>query len=180
MSRQPEECGAFDVALFALGALPLHDANAVEEHLQSGCEPCLDELEHFAAVADQLSLSVTPVSPSPELRQRVLDRIAPPAAREQRKIVRGNDSPWLALPIPGVETRQLIGNRTLLVRMQPGAVFPEHDHPLAEQCYVVAGSITDSAGLTLNAGDFIVMFKGTQHAPIHSETGCTLVIAYAD
>jgi anti-sigma factor ChrR (cupin superfamily) len=84
------------------------------------------------------------------------------------------------MPIPGVEMRHLIGNKTVMFRMQAEAVFPRHDHAQAEQCYVLEGSLTDSDGLTVYAGDFVVMSKGTMHEPLHSKTGCTLFVAYAD
>jgi anti-sigma factor ChrR (cupin superfamily) len=135
-------------------------------------------------VAEQLSLSVAPVEPPKELRQRLLERIKAPAScaetTEHRKVVRGHDAPWVKMPIPGVEIRPLLGKKTFLVRMQAGAVFPKHDHPQAEQCYVLEGSITDCDGLTLNAGDFVVMSRDIEHDPIRSATGCTLFISYAD
>ena len=186
-AEQLEDC-AVDAALYALGTLPPEKANAVELRLRGGCSFCLAQVEHYAAVAEHLSLSVTPVQPSPELRERLLARlnVHEPAAvhtphlAKHRKVVRGNDGPWVKMPIPGVEMRPLIGEKTFLIRMQPGAAFPKHDHPQAEQCYVLSGSITDSDGLNLHAGDFVVMSRGTQHDPIHSTTGCTLFIAYAD
>jgi anti-sigma factor ChrR (cupin superfamily) len=178
-----EDC-TVDVALYALGTLPADKALAVEQRLQSGCPLCLAHAAQYAAVAEHLSLSVAPVTPSAALRHRVLDRVQLHAAAvektEHRKVVRGKNQPWIKLPIPGVEMRPLIGEKTFMVRMQPGAVFPKHDHPQAEQCYVIEGSITDSDGLTLHAGDFVVMSSGTEHDPIRSANGCTLLIAYAD
>jgi len=181
-----EECEDYtaDVALYALGTLPADKAHAVEQRLQSGCPFCLARAAQYAVVAEHLSLSVAPVTPPPGLRKRVLDRLplhaVPAETTEHRKVVRGQDQPWIKLPIPGVEMRPLIGEKTFMVRMQPGAVFPKHDHPQAEQCYVIEGSITDSDGLTLHAGDFVVMSSGTEHNPIRSANGCTLFIAYAD
>jgi anti-sigma factor ChrR (cupin superfamily) len=96
------------------------------------------------------------------------------------KIVRGHDGGWVKMPFAGVEIRPLIGQKTLLVRMQPGAVFPKHEHPQAEQCYVIEGSITDSSGVTLGAGDFVVMAAGMEHEPIRSENGATFLITYAN
>ena len=94
--------------------------------------------------------------------------------------MRGTDSPRIALAAPGVEVRRLLGRKTLLVRMQPGAVFPEHEHLQMEQCYVLEGSVTDSDGLTANAGDFICMPAGITHQPIHTMTGCVFLIAYTN
>jgi anti-sigma factor RsiW len=178
-----DDC-AVDAALYVLGTLPPEKAGAVEQRLRSGCPYCAAQAEHYAAVAEHLSLAAAPVEPRPELRKRLLDRIkpfdAPPQAFEQRKIVRGNDGPWVKMPVPGVEMRSLIADKTFLVRMRAGTVFPKHDHAQAEQCFVLEGTITDSDGTTLRAGDFVVMSSGTQHDPIHTDSGCTLFIAYAD
>jgi anti-sigma factor ChrR (cupin superfamily) len=93
-------------------------------------------------------------------------------------IVRGGDSPWVQLPVPGVEIRPLLGRKTLLVRMQPGSVFPAHEHRQVEQCYVLEGSVTDSDGVTAHADDFVCMPAGITHQPIHTDTGCLFLITY--
>jgi gentisate 1,2-dioxygenase len=178
-----DECAA-DAALYVLGALSPEMTSAFEQRLRSGCPYCATQAAQLSSVADQLSMAVSPVKPRPELRRRLLDRIErigkAPESSHHMRIVRKDDARWVKMPSAGVEIRQLIGNQTLMVRMQPGAVFPEHDHPKAEQCYVLEGSITDSDGVTLNAGDFVVMSSGIQHAPLHTETGCTLLIAYTE
>jgi quercetin dioxygenase-like cupin family protein len=176
-----EDCAA-DAALYVLGALSPEMAGAFELRLRSGCSYCSMQAEHFTVIAENLSLAANPVEPRPALRQRLLDRLQirkdATQPSKQMKVVRSGDAPWVKMPFPGIEVRPLIGEKTLMLRMQPGAVFPEHYHPGAEQCYVLEGSITDSDGITLNAGDFVVMPAGIQHAPIRSETGCTLFIAY--
>jgi quercetin dioxygenase-like cupin family protein len=182
-AEQIDDC-ASDAALFVLGTLSAEEAGAFEQRLRSGCKFCLAQAAHYSAIAEYLSVSAPAVEPSPSMRQRLLDRIQPrdkePLQTEHMTIVRGGDSPWIKMPFPGVEIRPLIGEKTLMVRMQPGAVFPKHDHPHAEQCLVLEGSITDSDGTTLHAGDFVVMSGGIQHDPLRSDTGCTLFIAYAD
>jgi quercetin dioxygenase-like cupin family protein len=92
-------------------------------------------------------------------------------------IVRGGTI-WMPLPTPGIEVRPLLGERTLLVRMQAGAVYPPHEHRYAEQCYVLEGSITDNNGVTVFAGDFVCMPAGSTHGEIRSETGCMFLLAY--
>jgi len=79
--------------------------------------------------------------------------------------------------MPGIETRRLFGEKTLLVRMAPGTVFPEHQHSAAEQCLILEGSIR-AGPITAYAGDYTYMPKGSSHPPLISETGCTLLIAY--
>lgn len=176
---------AGDAALYVLGALTPDNAGAFELRLRSGCPYCAKQAEQFASVAEQLPLALNPVAARPELRQRLLDRIQdqprPGKASEaskRLKLVRNGEGSWRQMPFPGVEVRRLFGSKTMMLRMQAGAVFPGHDHPSAEQCYVLEGTVTDSDGLTLGVGDFVVMSGGAQHAPLHSETGCTLLIAY--
>ncbi len=186
LRNEMEGCAA-DAANYALGTLTQEEAHAFEQRLRSGCPFCLAQAEQYAVVTEQLSVSVDPVQPAAALKTRLMDRIQPktvPVPSPHMTIVRGSDSPWVKLPFPGVEVRSLIrdktGAKTLMLRMQPGAVFPQHPHPVAEQCYVLEGTITDSDGITLRAGDFVVMSGGIVHDPIHTDTGCTLLIAYAE
>jgi quercetin dioxygenase-like cupin family protein len=181
-----EDCRV-EAALYALGGLAPDKAQAVEGRLRCGCALCLAEVRQYSLVAEQLAFSVEPIEPPRELRQRLLERIqhsSEPSVAEHMTIVRRSDSDngsdWVRMPFPGVEIRSLIGEKTLLIRMQPGAVFPKHGHPQREQCYVLEGSITDSAGVTLHAGDFVVMSAGIEHEPIRSEEGATFLITYAD
>jgi anti-sigma factor ChrR (cupin superfamily) len=111
----------------------------------------------------------------------LLERIAPGStSKNELKLVRASDSPWVALGAPGVEVRPLLGRKTLLVRMQPGAAFPEHEHRQVEQCYVLEGSVTDSDGITAYAGDFVCMPADITHTLIHTDTGCVFLIAYTN
>ena len=182
-----------DAALYALGTLPPEEAQRFEQRLRSGCPFCTAESVAFAEAAENLVLSVAPQEPPPLLRERVLKRISAieresdqPKDADERSaspdkdmiIVRGADSPWIPLPVAGADIRPLLGQQTFLVRMAPGTVYPVHMHEQSEQCYVLEGSITDSDGITAHAGDFVCMRAGTQHEPIHTDTGCVLLIAY--
>jgi anti-sigma factor ChrR (cupin superfamily) len=179
-SEEARECSAA-AALYALGALPAENMAQFAQRLASGCPLCTVSLGDYAEVADQLALSAAISEPPPTLRARVLERIAAsPISRDEMTLVRSGDSPWIALAAPGVEVRWLLGRKTLLVRMQPGAVFPEHEHRQVEQCYVLEGSVTDADGVTVHAGDFICMPAGITHRPIHTATGCVFLIAYTN
>jgi anti-sigma factor ChrR (cupin superfamily) len=186
--RSGMDACADDAANYALGTLTPEEARAFGQRLRSGCPYCLAQAEQYAAVTEQLALSVDQVSPPEALKKRLMARIQPPAPvpvpSPHMTIVRGADSPWVRLPFPGVEMRSLIrdktGAKTLMLRMQPGAIFPQHPHPVAEQCYVLEGTNTESDGITLRAGDIVVMSGGIVHEPIHTDTGCTLLIAYAE
>jgi len=180
MTSAMRECST-TAALYALGALPAENETQFEQRLQSGCPLCTMWYGEYAGVADQLAASAPATPPDASVRARLLERIAPASSsKNEMKLVRANDSPWVALGAPGVEVRPLLGRKTLLVRMQPGAVFPEHEHRQVEQCYVIEGSVTDSDGITAYAGDFVCMPANITHRPIHTNTGCVFLIAYTN
>jgi mannose-6-phosphate isomerase-like protein (cupin superfamily) len=176
-----EECRT-TAALYSLGALPEREKMQFEQRLSSDCPFCRAQLQEYATVADEIVLSIPFEEPDPSIRERLLDPIQIPApvppAPEGMKLIRSGDTPWRSLPSPGIEVRPLLGTKTLLVRMQPGAVYPSHEHRLSEQCFVLEGSIVDSTGITVHAGDFVCMPAGSTHGEIHTDTGCTFLIAY--
>jgi anti-sigma factor ChrR (cupin superfamily) len=86
--------------------------------------------------------------------------------------VRPNDMPWQKLRFPGCEGKTLLvdpasGIATLLIRMEPGAVLPDHEHVLIEQTYVLEGSLVDQegpdAGLEVGPGEFVWRPAGSRH-----------------
>src|SRR4051794_3899780 len=166
-----EKCST-TAALHSLGALSEAESKQFEQRIASGCPFCVAEFEAYSNVADHLTLGISQVEPSRYLRQRLLDHASaatnPPLSSEKdsakdKKVVRQLDAHWIPLPTPGIAVRFLLGQKTVLVRMRPGSVFPEHEHHQLEQCYVLEGSVTDSDGLTLSAGDFICMPSGITH-----------------
>ena len=167
-------------ALYALGALGPDEAGKFQKRMAAGCELCLSAFHECREVADALPLAAPQVAPPPELRQRLMDRIGTKVEKKKRppvgKLVRPGDTPWES-PMPGVDIRPLLGKQTMLVRMAPGTVLPEHDHEFGEQCLVLEGSIR-SENVTAHAGDFTYMPAGTSHPPLYSDTGCLLLITY--
>ena len=68
---------------------------------------------------------------------------------------------------PGIETKTLIvdpasGLLTMLMRMQPGAKIPDHEHVQIEQTYVLEGSLVCGEG-ECKAGDFVWRPAGSRH-----------------
>lgn len=171
-------------ALYCLDALPIDERGRFEQRLKSGCRFCLAEAAGYAHVIEELAASVSSERPDAALREKLLARIGAAAHHEPErlpphmKLVRAADQQWQALPFSGVEVRPLLGRKTLLVRMQPGSVYPSHEHTQAEQCYVLEGSIKDDSGITAQAGDFVCMAAGSTHGEIRTETGCVFLIAY--
>jgi hypothetical protein len=180
-SDQIEDCRTA-AALYSLGALPPEEARQFEQRLMSGCPFCSSEFAAYAYVTHELALCTPAHDLDPAVRQRLFDRIEgmpdSKSGSEEMILVRDDVTMWTPLPVPGIEVRPLLGEKTLLVRMQPGAVYPAHEHRYAEQCYMLEGSVTDSTGVTAFAGDFVCMPAGSTHGEIRTETGCVFLLAY--
>ena len=169
-------------ALYALGALTADETAHFKERVKSGCPLCQAELQECRRVAAVLAFAASEAAPPPSLRARLLDRIGVQpvggtSSLGEGLLVRANDTDWKRLPVPGVETRSLYGQKTFLVRMAPKSSIPAHDHGEAEQCLVLEGSVS-SDGVTAYAGDYTYMPAGSSHHPLYSEDGCLLLIAY--
>jgi anti-sigma factor ChrR (cupin superfamily) len=86
--------------------------------------------------------------------------------------LRPSDMPWQKTRFPGCEFKPLLvdaksGLATLLFKMEPGAVLPDHEHVLIEQTYVLDGSLVDKegldAGIEVGAGEFVWRPAGSRH-----------------
>ena len=66
------------------------------------------------------------------------------------------------------------GQVTSVVRYQPGAEFPAHNHPEGEEILVLEGVFSDEHG-DWPAGTYLLNPEGFRHAPF-SRQGCTLFV----
>ncbi len=101
-------------------------------------------------------------------------RFAPKASR----FVDVSGLPWVGTRFPGVETKTLFidhatGSVTALIRLAPGARLPDHEHPLAEQSFVLEGVLADDDG-RCEAGDFVWRPAGSRHEAWSPE-GCLVI-----
>ena len=69
------------------------------------------------------------------------------------------------------------GERTLLMKVDPGASFPLHAHEEVEQIYVLSGSFFDQ-DRTLRAGDYACRAPGAMHTA-GSEEGAVMLLIYS-
>ena len=99
-------------------------------------------------------------------------------------IVRTAETEWKPLVEGGVNTSgiflkplrvdQATGRApTFLLRFEPGAKYPYHDHPAGEELFVLLGSCVIE-GATLAEGDYLYTPPGSKHS-VRTDTGCTLL-----
>lgn len=173
--------------MFVLGLLSPDEHARFVERLNSGCQTTQAEVAAFRETVSAVGLTLPiPTGPPPALRDQLLARIAAesktPALEPDHSlmvVVRGNDLAWLPGPAPGVSVRLFNQQqKTMIVRMDPGSRIPVHHHTAAEHCLVLEGAVS-TGEITVHAGDYIFMPAGSTHGELHSETGCTFLIAYS-
>ena len=93
--------------------------------------------------------------------------------RLRSRHVRVDELPWERTEFPGVEYKTLLidkaqGLLTVLLRMAPGAVLPDHEHVRIEQTYVLEGRLVDKVGaevgLEVGPGEFVWRPAGSRHS----------------
>ena len=93
--------------------------------------------------------------------------------------------PWQTMRFPGCEMKPLLfdaksGIATMLMRMAPGAVLPDHEHVLIEQTYVIEGSLVDKEGpdegVEVGPGEFVWRPAGSRHVAWSPKGGTFLAM----
>src|SRR6202048_3652673 len=87
-------------------------------------------------------------------------------------VVRPESMEWQKTRFPGCEAKTLLFDRTTglmtaLMRFEPGAVLPDHEHVHIEQTYVLEGSPADKDGpakdIEVKAAEFVCREAGSRH-----------------
>ena len=87
---------------------------------------------------------------------------------EDSRFVDIHDLPWEDTKFPGVKSKTLLvdkasGLLTVLLKLDPGARLPDHEHVLIEQTFVIEGKLVDPDGVC-TAGNFVWRPAGSRHA----------------
>lgn len=107
--------------------------------------------------------------------------LAPLASR----LVDVPNMPWRPTRFAGIEVKPLLmdktqGLATVLMRMAPGSVLPDHQHVLIEQTWVLDGHLVDrdgpDAGMECSAGQFIWRPAGSRHSAWSPKGGTFLAM----
>lgn len=115
------------------------------------------------------------------MRERLLAAVRTPAPT--RYTVWAVDAEWVDTGMPGIRARVLAIDEansrvTLVVRAEPGAVYPAHRHYGPEDCFMISGSVILD-GRVLRAGDFHHADAGSEHAEITTTDGAEVLIVGA-
>ena len=101
------------------------------------------------------------------------------------RVVQANDMDWEPIKYPGCYVKTLMVDResgllTVLLKMDPGASLPDHEHALMEQTFMLEGRLVDKEGpekgLDVGPGEFVYRPAGSRHAAYTPEGGLMLAI----
>jgi len=185
--------------LNALGALEGAEREDLRAQLALPEAAVLSDVATFNDLAALMAIASTaPHEPSPTLKEKVLQRIAPHrsggAINEQstdvlsgfKFIFNAEQGDWHALRVPGASVKLLSvdatrGYAVVLGKLEAGARYPAHRHIHGEQVYILSGDL-HIGEKRLGPGDFHHADAGTAHGVNYSETGCVIlaVISTAD
>ena len=101
------------------------------------------------------------------------------------RVVHANDMDWEPIRYPGCSVKTLmvdpkLGLLTVLLKMEPGAQLPDHEHALMEQTYMLEGRLVDvegpEKGLEVGPGEFVYRPAGSRHAAWTPEGGLMIAV----
>jgi anti-sigma factor ChrR (cupin superfamily) len=166
--------------LAALDAVGTLDAETRESYLARLADASAAERQAVAHIYDAAAVLASAVpahTPPPDLKRRVMSRIT---STSRLFSIRADEGEWRPTGIDGVTMKVLSVDAerkttTMLVRAQPGAVYPSHRHTGSEECYVVSGEVIIQ-GKRYRAGDFHHAGPGSAHDPLRTDVGAEVLL----
>lgn len=174
----PEELEALVLA-DSVGALDLDERMELQARLDSLAPEQRSEVARVYDTASTVALTAPPLEPPAYVRERVLAAARTPV----RYTARAADAAWIDTGLPGIRARVLAVDQarslvTLVVRAEPGAIYPSHKHHGPEECFVIRGSVVID-GRVLRAGDFHHADEDSEHGEITTTEGAEVLIVGA-
>lgn len=116
---------------------------------------------------------------SEAMQERLVGKLLPTIGGST--YVNPNDLPWVKSQFDKIMMKVLyrneaLGEMTVLLKWEPGAVLPFHKHPEIEQSWVLEGSFYDHDGIC-RAGEFVWRTPGSMHET-KTDEGCLLLAIY--
>jgi anti-sigma factor ChrR (cupin superfamily) len=92
----------------------------------------------------------------------------------------GKDIDWRESGVDGVQMKTLFADQdakrvSLLLKIAPGTVYPDHDHIGAEECLMLEGDL-HLGGKHLQTFDYMRIPDGGQHGVPWTENGCVCLV----
>jgi hypothetical protein len=176
--------------LMALAALEAVDQEAIllADTYASTSVELEQELAEMRGAVGVIPYGDTPLPISPNLKERLFDRIAAEEAQVSKpsavdmmpfQATRFSEMEWHPHPVPGVTIAVLHANPvtrrlSALVRCQPGVYYPIHRHASIEEILMLEGELICN-GNTYGVGDYLLSGSDSAHDP-ESPDGCLFFV----
>lgn len=158
---------------FVLGSLSPEERAEIEEARRF--DPELDRQIKYAEDAlAPLSLAAGEIKPPKGMWKRIITAIDHEAAAlDGRIMVALSDGDWQPVA-PGIDSKPMWNDRTVLLRCAPGAILPDHVHEDEEHLLVLSGDLV-IGGRTFRAGDYIGSPRGVDRFAHSTRSGCLIL-----
>jgi quercetin dioxygenase-like cupin family protein len=170
-----------DAGLLALGCLSA-DEHAAARRREARDPAFAEAARDWEARLLPLALALPPAEAPESLFARIEQRIAAEAAVPASRTIRADEGKWRPV-CSGVTSKLLhrmleIGRQTILVKVEPGAVYDGHEHDDDEELYMLSGDL-NIGGVELGPGDFHLARKGSRHPRATTRDGCMCLFVMA-
>lgn len=177
------------VILHSLGLLDKSEEDSLNLIIDNSSETERELLKEF----NNLSSLFSKILPAPEIDSSNLSKIKDklfeninsqskaPKSKTGFNFIFTDSSDWINHPqINGIKVKTLAVNEDkgylmILMKAAAGAEYPSHHHNGAEECYVIEGDLYVE-GKYLGPGDFHHAEGGSDHEPLRTKNGCTLLL----
>jgi quercetin dioxygenase-like cupin family protein len=174
----PDELEALVLA-DAIGALDPDEQVELQVRLDALTPQQRSEVASLYDTVTPVALTLQQHDPPAHVRARVLAASRKPV----RYTLGAADGEWMDTGLPGIRARILAVDKarslvTLLIRAEPGAVYPAHKHHGPEECFVLSGTVVID-GRVLRSGDFHHADEDSDHGEITTTEGAEVLIVGA-
>ena len=119
------------------------------------------------------------------LRERIMQRVDEEIANTSQSLltVRSGDGSWVEIA-PKIKKKVLFtnaetGTESYLLKAEPGAEAPPHEHEHDEHCLVLEGELIFGEDTYLRAGDYHFAPRGSTHGIARTDVGVLVYIQTA-
>ncbi|MEO8209596.1 MAG: cupin domain-containing protein [bacterium] len=134
-----------------------------------------------------LKSSFKEFSPSAAVKEKLFEKINKKKSSDSQinkdgfEFIFSDSNDWTQHPeVEGIKVKRLAVNQDkgylmILMKAAAGSQYPSHHHTGAEECYVLEGDVY-AEGKVLGPGDFHHAEGGSDHDPLYTKNGCTLLL----
>ena len=132
-------------------------------------------------LSDEISIAIASniiaTMPAPEVAKRIKTKLMQRVQADLHQFIFANQGEWKTV-FAGVQMKLLHKagkQQSFLLKLAANASIPAHAHAQDEESFVLQGNVTIE-GIMCHEGDYHYAFSGSQHQPITTVEGCTLLI----